>query len=54
MSRSNYLIKKANIIDGTGKKSYPGDILIVDDKIKKIGDLKEKGNFNVIDAENMW
>ncbi len=48
----NLLIKNGFIVDGTGSPGYEADILIQDDKIKKIGtNLKENG-FKVIDASN--
>ena len=34
----DYLIKNANIVDGTGRDGYKGDIAIKGDKIAAIGE----------------
>lgn len=38
------------IIDGTGAKAYPADLLIDDDKIIKIGDCSRDAADRIIDA----
>jgi len=45
------LIKGAKIVDGTGSPWYKGDIGIIADKIKKIGNLKNFTGKNIIDAK---
>ena len=35
------VIKNGNIVDGTGTKSFLGDIAIKDNKIEKIGSVSE-------------
>ena len=48
----DYLIKNANIVDGTGKDAYAGDIAIQGDKIAAIGkDLGEAKE--IIDAKGL-
>jgi N-acyl-D-aspartate/D-glutamate deacylase len=49
----NYLIKNGTIVDGTGKIPYEGDLLVENGKIADLGDLKEQGDFKVIDGENL-
>ncbi len=44
------LIRNANIIDGTGKPSYKGDIFVAGDKISAIGAFPNKKADTVIDA----
>src|SRR5690554_2941274 len=44
------LIKNGLIVDGSLNKPYKGDLLIEQDKIKKIGTIEEKVDI-VIDAE---
>jgi len=45
------IIKNANIIDGTGKPAYRGDIGIKEDEIRKIGKLDDEHANVEIDAE---
>lgn len=52
-SRTSYLIKNGTIVDGSGKKGFQGDVLVVDDKIEKVGDLEAEGDFKTIDAKGM-
>ncbi|MDO8584784.1 MAG: hypothetical protein Q7R85_01540 [bacterium] len=44
------LIRNANIIDGTGKPSYKGDIFVAGDKVSAIGAFPNKKADVVIDA----
>ncbi len=44
------LIKSAQIIDGTGKPPFKGDILIKDDRIAAIGNFPHKKSDTVIDG----
>lgn len=46
------LILNGTIVDGTGKAGYCADIAIKDDKIVKIGDLKNETATKVVDATN--
>lgn len=48
------LIKNGTIIDGSGKKMFKANIRIEDDKITAIGDLKEKGEEQILDAKNLY
>jgi N-acyl-D-amino-acid deacylase len=48
-----YLIKNGQIIDGTGRAGYEGDVLINEGRIEALGNLKETGDFQVIDAEDL-
>ena len=36
------LIKNGLVVDGTGKKAFPADVAITNDKIVSIGDLKQE------------
>ncbi len=48
----DFLIKNANIIDGTGKKSFIGDLAVIDNLIVNIG--KNLGySKNIFDAEGL-
>lgn len=47
------LIKNGTIIDGTGQKSYQGNVAINDDKIVALGEVDEQGFDNIIDAEGL-
>ncbi|MFX0072907.1 MAG: amidohydrolase family protein [Candidatus Hermodarchaeota archaeon] len=49
----NILIKNGHIIDGTGKAKYKGDILISNEKIEKIGELKNESADRTIDADGL-
>ncbi len=48
------IIKNGVIIDGSGKAMFRGDIGIVDDKIKVIGNLEKKEAQEIIDAEGYY
>lgn len=48
------LIQNGAIIDGTGKKKYRSDLLIENDKIKKIGDLKKFKADKIINARGFY
>jgi len=48
------IIKNGQIIDGTGKKVFRGDVAIQDDKIADIGDLKNANAKEVIDASGKY
>jgi len=48
----SFLIKNANIIEGTGKSTYKGSIGVKNDKIEAIGDVKGDAA-RVIDAEGL-
>jgi len=49
------LFKNGIIIDGTGEKSYQGDILIEDNIIKKIGNIEENKHFDsIIDVNGSY
>ncbi|WP_027626646.1 N-acyl-D-amino-acid deacylase family protein [Clostridium lundense] len=45
------LIKNATIIDGTGRDRFKGNIAIENDKIVKIGEIKEENFDKIIDAK---
>lgn len=45
------LIKSGEIMDGTGRNSFIGDIEIIGDTITVIGDIGEKEGYEVIDAK---
>lgn len=47
------LIKNGTIVDGTGKKGFPGSVLIENDKIAAIGNLDESQYDQIIDAAGM-
>ena len=49
----SHLIKNAKIVDGTGNRSFEGDVLIAEGKIKDVGNLKETGDFEVIDGADL-
>jgi len=53
--RGNYdiIFKSANIVDGTGKKSYKGDVAIASDKIVKIGDCKRDRATEIININDL-
>lgn len=44
------LIKNVKIIDGTGKPAYPGDVLLVGDKISAIGNFPHRQADQVIEG----
>ena len=44
------LIKNGIIVDGTGKKTFKGDLLIEDSRIKEIGKVSENAD-KIIDAK---
>lgn len=47
------LIKNGLIVDGSGKPGYPADLLIVNDKIVKIGAVDADAQTEVIDAKGL-
>ena len=47
------IVRKGNVIDGTGKKRYSSDIGIVNGIIKEIGDLSRASAKTIISAENL-
>ena len=47
---SKILLKNGRILDPETKRDEIADILIVDDKINKIGHIKESAGMNVIDV----
>lgn len=47
------LIKNGLIVDGSGEKSYKGNLLIENDRIAKIGDFEAPSGAEVIDAEGL-
>lgn len=47
------LIKQAVIVDGSRRKRFTGDILIVEDKIAEIGQIKEEQDMEIIDARGL-
>ena len=52
MSNNSLLIKSANIVDGTGKDAFIGDVLVEDGVIKNVGNID--GEFEtVIDANGL-
>lgn len=53
--RGNYdvIFRNANIIDGTGKNNYRGDLAIASDKIVKIGDCKRDRAAEIIDIDGL-
>ena len=48
------IIKNGTIIDGTGKKMFPGDIGIKENKIKEIGNLQNDNAEKIIDARGKY
>jgi N-acyl-D-amino-acid deacylase len=50
-----WMISNGTIVDGTKRKAYAGDIIIKDDTIVEIGDLKHKKEEMeyILDAENL-
>jgi len=48
------IIKNGTIIDGTGKKMFPGDIGIKENKIKEIGNLQNERAEKIIDAKGKY
>jgi len=48
------IIQNGIVIDGTGEKGLKADIAIKKDKIKKIGNLKNKKAHSIIDASNYY
>lgn len=48
-----YLIKNGLIVDGTGRLPFEADLLIDEDKIVDIGNLRETGDFQVVNGEGM-
>lgn len=48
-----WMISGGTIVDGTKKESYTGDIIIENDIIKEIGDLKEQKVDCVLDASGL-
>ena len=48
------LFKSANIYDGIGGELLNYDLLIVDGKIKEIGQVISRSDVEVIDASNKW
>lgn len=49
----SFVIKNANVIDGSGKPRFVGDVRIKGDKIAKIGSIKPDNNEIVIDATGL-
>ncbi|MCM0648211.1 D-aminoacylase [Clostridium swellfunianum] len=47
------LIKNGLIVDGTGKKPFKGNLLVEDNKIAKIGEIKDDKADRVIDAKGL-
>ena len=47
------VIKNGNIVDGTGTKSFLGDIAIKDNKIEKIGNVSEVSKREIDAEENL-
>ncbi|MCB1717750.1 MAG: D-aminoacylase, partial [Candidatus Competibacteraceae bacterium] len=39
MSKADFIIRNARLIDGSGGPSYPGDLAVQDDRIIALGDL---------------
>ncbi len=55
MALYSFIIKNGIVLDGTGEKpKYPADIAIKNDKIIKIGNLKNQEADAVIDASNLY
>jgi N-acyl-D-amino-acid deacylase len=52
-AKDKYLIKNGNIIDGTGKKRFVGDVLIEGGKIKQIGKIEDSNRYKTIEAGQM-
>ena len=50
MSHYSTIIKNGLVFDGKGNKPVKTDIGIMDDEIKKIGDLQTEAAYNIIDA----
>ena len=48
-----YLIKKANIVDGSGAAAFVGDILIEDSKIISVGKNIDDATAEIIDADGL-
>lgn len=47
------LIKNGQIVDGTGRKPYHGNIAIANDRIIAVGEVNEEGFDNIIDAQGL-
>ena len=50
---ANIIIKKGEIIDGTGKPRYKADIALEKDKITSIGKIEAKDADSVLDASGL-
>ena len=50
MSHYSTIIKNGLVFDGKGNKPVKTDIGIMDDEIKKIGDLQTEAAYNIVDA----
>mgnify|MGYP001217579989 CR=1 FL=1 len=50
---ASFVIKNANVIDGSGRAAFVGDVRVKGDKIVKIGKLKPKKDEFVIDATGL-
>lgn len=49
----SYLLRQARILDGSGRDAYHSDLLIVQDRIQKIGTIKDAGSAEVIDLQGL-
>lgn len=54
MPAQNTLIKNATILTGTGERLNNADILMVDGKIKQVGQNISAGDAEIIDAQGKW
>lgn len=48
------IIKNGQIVDGTGKKTFPGDVAVLEDKIAEVGILKKANAREIIDASGKF
>ena len=51
-TKNGILLKNGLIIDVTKEKSFENDILIIDGKIKKIGDIQTNKDYHIIDCKD--
>src|SRR5699024_6017187 len=51
--QADYLIRNANIIDGTGQARYKADVAVLGDRIHFIGDAKDWSAKTVVDAQGL-
>src|SRR5713226_8747003 len=51
LAPSGYLLRNARILDGSGRDAYYADLLIVQDRIQKIGRIKDARSVEVIDLQ---